>query len=140
MARPKCCRRIAGEPARNIFKPVGIPLTDLEEIILTMDEFEAIRLADLEGLYHSQAALQMRVSRQTFGRIISSARNKVARALAGGYALHIEGGVVEKAQAKSFECGQCHHAWAEPFGAGRIEQCPACKANNIFRTEKEKNK
>ena len=60
-----------------------------------MDEFEAIRLADLEGLYQEQAAERMNVSRQTFGRIVEAARRKVAQALFDGLALRIEGGEVE---------------------------------------------
>ncbi len=95
MARPKCCRRINLEPNCKIFKPVGIPLSALEEIVLFVDEFEAIRLAHLEQLYHDQAAERMGVSRQTFGRILESARTKVAKALAEGLALRIEGGEFE---------------------------------------------
>jgi predicted DNA-binding protein (UPF0251 family) len=74
---------------------VGVPISILEEIVLLMDEFEAIRLADLEGLYQEQAAERMNVSRQTFGRIVEAARRKVAKALSDGLALRIEGGEVE---------------------------------------------
>ncbi len=63
MPRPFCHRRIAGRPAAPIFKPIGIPMLELEEVIVTLDEFEAIRLADLDGLYQEQAAEQMNVSR-----------------------------------------------------------------------------
>jgi predicted DNA-binding protein (UPF0251 family) len=95
MARPKCCRRISEQPACRVFKPAGVPFSILEEIVLSMDEFEAIRLADLEGLYQEQAAERMNVSRQTFGRIVEAARRKVAQALFDGLALRIEGGEVE---------------------------------------------
>ena len=67
MARPKCCRRISEQPACRVFKPAGVPFSIVEEIVLSMDEFEAIRLADLEGLYQEKAAERMNVSRQTFG-------------------------------------------------------------------------
>ena len=90
MARPKCCRRIDWEPDCRIFKPIGVPFSSLEEVVLSMDEFEAIRLADLERLYHEQAAERMGISRQTFGRILESARSKVARVLTRGLALRIE--------------------------------------------------
>ena len=90
MARPKCCRRVAGEPACQIFKPAGMPASALEIVVLSMDEFEAIRLADLDGLYHDEAAERMKVSRPTFGRIIEAARHKVAEVLVKGFALHIE--------------------------------------------------
>jgi hypothetical protein len=102
MARPKCCRRIDGEPACRIFKPAGVPCSFIEEVVLSMDEFEAIRLADLERLYHGQAAEKMSVSRQTFGRILESGRSKVAKALAGGLALRIEGGEVAMCGKKDF--------------------------------------
>jgi uncharacterized protein len=95
MPRPKCCRRISCQPNYNVFKPVGIPYVSLEEVVLSMDEFEAIRLADLEQMYHEQAAEKMNVSRQTFGRIIESARRKVAKVLTEALALRIEGGEVK---------------------------------------------
>ena len=97
MARPKNCRRVNSMPLSNYFKPRGIPLRMLEESILTVDEFEALRLADLDGLYQDQAAVKMGVSRQTFGRIIESAHKKVAEALVKGKALKIEGGQFEMA-------------------------------------------
>jgi uncharacterized protein len=61
MPRPFCCRRIAGRPAASIFKPVGIPVRELEEVVMTLDEFEAIRLADLDGLYQEDGARAMGV-------------------------------------------------------------------------------
>ena len=92
MARPIRCRRVSSMPESSYFKPRGIPLSLLEEVVLTMDEFEAIRLADLEGLYQEEAAEKMKVSRSTFGRIIESARRKIAEALVKGKALKIERG------------------------------------------------
>lgn len=63
MPRPHCCRRISGKPAASLFKPVGIPARGLDEVAMTLDEFEALRLADLEGQYQEQAAERMGVSR-----------------------------------------------------------------------------
>jgi uncharacterized protein len=77
-------------PHAVYFKPRGIPLTRLEEVSLSPDEFEAINLADRQGLYHEEAAGKMGVSRPTFGRILGSARRKVAQALVEGKALQIE--------------------------------------------------
>lgn len=82
-------------PGARYFKPRGIPLSELEEVVLTVDELEAVRLADLMQLYQSQAAEKMNVSRQTFGRIIESAHRKIAQALVDGKALRIEGGEFE---------------------------------------------
>ncbi len=89
MVRPLKCRKINITPEVAYFKPRGVPLRELAEVYLPLDGLEAIRLADLEGLSHQEAAQRMHVSRQTFGRILSSARNTVARALTGGLALRI---------------------------------------------------
>jgi predicted DNA-binding protein (UPF0251 family)/predicted Fe-Mo cluster-binding NifX family protein len=97
--RPKSCRRVGVQPNVDYFKPRGVPVSMLEEVVLTVDEFEAIRLADLEGHYQEEAAVRMNVSRPTFGRIIESARRKIAEALVQGKALRIEGGKVEVASA-----------------------------------------
>ena len=94
MPRPMCCRRVVGKPQATVFKPAGIPARDLEEVVMTLDEFEAIRLADLEGLYQEAAAERMNVSRATFGRILESAHRKVGETLTGGKVLKIEGGPI----------------------------------------------
>ena len=90
MARPKKCRCIEASPNAIYFKPRAIPLSELEEMRLELDEVEALRLADYEGLYHEQAAAKMGVSRPTFSRIVASARHKVAEAIMKGMALRIE--------------------------------------------------
>jgi len=92
--RPFCARRVSGKPAAPVFKPAGVPLREIEEVLMTLDEFEALRLADLDGLYQEEAAGRMNVSRPTFSRIVDSARRKVADALVHGKALRMEGGPV----------------------------------------------
>ena len=94
MPRPKCCRHVCGVPDKNYFKPRGIPSSELEEVVLRLDEYEAIRLADYEQLYQEEASVQMDISRQTFGRIIEAAHKKIADVLVNGKALKIEGGEV----------------------------------------------
>jgi len=89
MVRPRKCRNINITPGVTYFKPRGVPMRELTEVYLPLDGLEAIRLADLEGLSHEEAAQRMHISRQTFGRILSSARNTVARAIVGGLALRI---------------------------------------------------
>jgi predicted DNA-binding protein (UPF0251 family) len=138
MARPINCRRVGFMPQSDYFKPRGIPLSMLEEVILTVDEFEAIRLADLENLYQEQAAEKMNVSRQTFGRIIDSAHKKVADALVKGKALKIEGGEFEMAAMRKFRCYDCQHSWELPYGTGRPENCPSCKSGNIHRAQENR--
>jgi len=122
-------------PESDYFKPRGIPLSALEEVVLTVDEFEAIRLADLEGFYQEEAAQKMKVSRQTFGRIVESAHKKVAEALVQGKALKIEGGDFEMASLRKFRCHDCQHSWELPYGTGRPGGCPSCKGDNIHRAE-----
>lgn len=90
MPRPKKYRCVQCKPDATYFKPRGIPLVELEEVPISMDELEAMRLADYEGLYHEEAALRMKISRQTFGRILSEARRKVAECLIKGKALKID--------------------------------------------------
>jgi uncharacterized protein len=133
MARPKCCRRVSEQPGCRLFKPIGVPLSSIEEIVLSVDEFEAIRLADLEGLYQEQAADRMNISRQTFGRIVQAARRKVAQALAAGLALRIKGGEIELPEQRTFRCGQCEHTWAMPFGSGKPALCPECSGGAVHR-------
>lgn len=141
MPRPRCARRIHGRPGARTFKPAGTPASSLEEVVLRLEEFEALRLADHEGLYHEDAAKRMGVSRQTLGRTLSAARAKVARALVLGLALVIEDGQPQDGQLQSdeapqlrhFHCEDCAHAWSEPFGTGRPTGCPACASQNFHR-------
>jgi len=96
MTRPCRCRRIRCNPDINYFKPRGIPLDSLVEVNLTLDELEALRLADWEGLYQEDAAKKMEISRQTFGNIINVAHKKIADVLLNAKALKIEGGKVKR--------------------------------------------
>jgi uncharacterized protein len=95
MPRPCNCRRVCCVPSVKYYKPRGIPCSVLEQVNLTYDEYEAIRLADFEGLYQENAAQKMNISRQTFGRILESAHRKIADALVNGKALSIGGGTVK---------------------------------------------
>ena len=126
-------------PESNYFNPRGVPLSALEEVILTVDEFEAIRLADLEGSYQEQAAEKMNVSRQTFGRIIDSAHRKVAEVLVKGKALKIEGGEFEMAAMRKFKCYDCQHSWELPYGTGRPGNCPSCRSGKFEERRKTKD-
>ena len=92
MARPKICRTVCCEPSVNYFKPRGIPLTELDRVSLAVDELEALRLKDFEGMEQERAAATMSVSQPTFHRILQSAHSKVADALVNGKAIRIEGG------------------------------------------------
>ena len=92
MPRPIKCRRIGFEPEVTYYKPAGIPMRTLEEVILTKVELESIRLKDLEELNQEDAAKKMEVSQPTFCRILESARKKLSDAIVNGKAIRIEGG------------------------------------------------
>jgi predicted DNA-binding protein (UPF0251 family) len=109
------------------FKPRGVPLKFLEEVRLTVDEMEALRLADLVGLSHEDAGGQMGVSRATFGRIVQRARRQVAEALINGMAIRVAGGNYQLQRGeRTFRCSKCQHQWHEQACSGRPLQCPAC--------------
>ena len=94
MARPRRQRIVNSQPIATVYKPAGVPANQLQWINLTLDEFEAIRLIDGEGLDQETVAGRMGVSRPTVTRILASGRSKIARVLAHGQALVIEGGPV----------------------------------------------
>jgi len=99
MVRPRLCRRIKFNPNITYFKPKGVPMVQLEEVILHVDEFEAVRLKDLEGLEQNECAKKMKISQPTFNRLILSARKKIADAIIKGKAIKIEWG-----NFSSFKC------------------------------------
>ena len=133
MARPEKLRCVAQLPNVGFFKPAGIPANALQGIRLSLEEVEAIRLKDLEGLEQEVCAHQMHISRPTFHRILESARKKVADALINGKAIQIEGGNFELRQ-RLFRCGNDGHEWNVPFEtmAQRLPlSCPVCLSGNI---------
>lgn len=92
MARPKNTRCVRGNPKTTYFKPAGIKMSELEEEILTIEEYEAIRHKDYNKNPQDKSAEMMEVSQPTFHRIITSAREKIAKAIVDGKAIKIEGG------------------------------------------------
>jgi uncharacterized protein len=127
MGRRPLCRRVSYLPLVTYFKPAGIPLRELEEVCLSVEEVEAIRLKDIEDLEQEQCAARMNVSRPTFVRILDAARKKTARALIEGKAIRIEGGNFEITQ-KRFKCTNGHE-WGIPLE--KVEsntqfKCPIC--------------
>lgn len=138
MPRPFKCRRICCDPKSDYFKPRGIPVHQLEEVNLTMDELEAVRLGDLEGVYQEDAASKMNISRQTFGNIIDSAHKKIADALLNGKAFKIKGGAYTMGRMRKFKCYACNHVWEIPYGTARPRECPQCKNTNVHRAEDDR--
>ena len=134
MVRPQKERKVAFNPEISYFKPRGIPMFDLDEVCLTVDQREAIRLSDLLGMSHEDAGRRMGVSRATFGRIIQRARQTVADALINGKAINVEGGNYQLVdRVRIFYCQNCEHEWHEPMGTGRPEHCPTCKSIGFYR-------
>ena len=130
MPRPIKCRRVGFIPEITYFKPAGIPLYSLEEVSLTVEEAEAIRLKDLEGLEQEDCAQKMSISRPTFHRVLESSRKKLADALLNGKAIRIEGGNFEMAMRK-LRCAAEGHEWDVPFEdmvTGPPPTCPKCKS------------
>lgn len=90
MTRPRRCRRLRFKATAHYFKPRGISMYHLKEVILTKEELEAIKLKDFDKLEQLKAAKKMNTSQSTFQRILSSARTKIAEAIIRGKALKIE--------------------------------------------------
>jgi predicted DNA-binding protein (UPF0251 family) len=101
------------------------------EVVLTLDEVEALRLADLNGFYQETAAEQMKVSRATFARIVNSAHKKIAEALVMGKAIRVEGGNVTMPAFVKFHCADCSKAWEVVAEDPCPEDCPTCSSRNI---------
>lgn len=134
MGRPRKDRLVAFNPEISYFKPRGIPMVDLSEVCITVDEREALRLADLDGLSHEESGQCMGVSRATFGRILHNARRIVADALINGRAIRIEGGNYKMIdETRRFSCRSCLQQWEEPLGTGRPDACPQCGQDDFYR-------
>lgn len=132
MARPFKWKRVERLPEVTYFKPGGVPLRELEEVVLLVEEMEAVRLKDYLGLEQEACAERMEISRPTFQRILISARSKIAEALVKGKALRIQGGNYELARQR-FQCKGCGREWEGlPTMDADEMNCPACGAGRVF--------
>lgn len=130
MPRPPICRRVEFLPQETFFKPAGVPMHCLEEVVLTAEELEALRLKNLEGLEQEECASRMNISRPTFQRIFTGAILKVTEALVKGKAIRIGGGNFQPAPLRYY-CADCSHEWAAvPEGERNV--CPHCAGRNVF--------
>jgi predicted DNA-binding protein (UPF0251 family) len=134
LARPQKDRIVTCDPTISYFKPRGVPLRQMEEVRLTIDQMEALRLADLEGLSQQEAGSRMGVSRATFGRIIQQARKVVAEAIIMGKAILLEGGNYQvRNNQRRFACAECNHQWDAGCGTGHPTRCPFCGGGELHR-------
>ena len=131
MPRPIKCRQVAFIPEVTYFKPAGVPLRNLEEVSLSLEEAEAIRLRDLEKLGQEQCAQKMNISRSTFQRLLASARPKVADALLNGKAIKIKGGNFELV-VRRFRCITGHEWEVSSRAPEALQFCPICSTSQIM--------
>lgn len=127
MPRPRLCRRVFFKPSITYFKPRGVRLRELDEVILGIDELEAVRLKDFEGLDQEKAAKKMNISQPTFHRLVLSARKKISGALVNGKSIKIEGGNFKMVQPRG-RGGGGRGRMGGPLAAGPsgICVCPKC--------------
>ncbi len=127
MGKPKKEKNIEFEPIAVIFRPVGTSKILSEEVILNMEEFEAIRLKDFMDLEQKKAAKNMKISQPTFHRLLLSARRKIGKAIVQGKAIRIEGGVY-----KIHKKGESESNVLK--GTGLLCICPVCKYTEPKKT------
>jgi len=133
MSRPVKLRQVAWMPGETLFKPVGVPVSALEVVILALEEVEAIRLKDIEDMHQEDCAKQMGVSRATFHQVLKSARGKLADAIVNGKAIRVEGGSFAFPGAR-FRCRHDGHEWALPPGplpGVSSVACPSCNGRDV---------
>ncbi len=130
MARPRMQRMIHTPPMYSGFKPTGVMGRALEQLEMTLDEYEAMRLADLIGLSQEEAAREMEISRPTFTRLIEAARRKSAQFLTQGRHLVIGGGPVHFRE-NVIRCHDCGHSFVLDINRD-INVCPSCGSGNLI--------
>ena len=129
MRAARKCRRVMYPPQQLTFKPAGVPSNLLDEVALTVDEYEAIRLADYEELNHERAAQKMNISRPTFTRLIKKARNTIAVFLIECRRLAISGGNFHFA-GDIVRCEDCGLYIRQEI-SHKAGKCPECGSENI---------
>ena len=128
--KPRKKRDVLYPPGAFYFKPQGIPMPYLSMVNLTIDEYEAIRLGDLENLKHEEAAKRMNISRPTFTRLLESAHSKVSDAIVNGKAIRIEGGDY-RLIGNRLRCRRCGSFWNAAEKKKKEAECPSCSSTDI---------
>jgi len=130
MSRPKNNRIVHEPPIFTEFKPTGVSAKSLKKVLLTIDEFEAIRLADFINMSHEEAAEEMEISRSTFSRLIEKSRKKMAEFIFQGKMLTIDGGSVHFRR-NIFQCYECGHTVNINIDFPIVE-CPTCHSKELL--------
>jgi len=130
MPRPKNNRIVHEPPIFTEFKPAGVPATGLKQVLLPLDEFEAMRLADFIGMSHEEAADEMGISRSTFSRLIEKSRKKIAEFIFQGRLLTIDGGNVHFRK-NIIQCSDCGYMFRINIDTPMTE-CPECHSKNLL--------
>lgn len=130
MPRPQFKRIVNEPPLYSHFKPAGLKSQGSKQIVLTLDEYEAFRLADHLSHSHATAAKEMDISRPTFSRLIAKARKKIADFLILGGVLTIDGGSVHF-RVNKLLCHDCGHLLKVPF-TDDISECPECQSEKML--------
>lgn len=134
MSRPTKFRKVEFFPTDDYFIPLGKPKCELEEIVLKIEELEAMRLKDIEELNQEECAEKMQISRQTFQNVIDSARKKVVIALSEGKAIRISGGHYTTNQCK-YKCMNCGNIYEINFAQDK-DACPNCRSPKVVCSKK----
>ncbi len=136
MARPIKPKLISEEPRATYFKPHGIPLGVMDEVHISLEELEALRLVDLQGLYQEDAAKEMGISRPTLQRMVVDARAKLVDALVKGKAVSIAGGCYIRHQGHGRRrCSRCDDALLIAPDERADCSCPHCKRRRSAQLE-----
>lgn len=130
--KPRKKRSVVYPPSFLGFRPYGLKESAANKVILKVEEYEAVRLADHKGLKHEEAAKKMNISRPTFTRLIESARSKISDALVNGKVIKIEGGdfILKKNRYRCRTCGALWSADKNPAGGPNVV-CPDCSSTQV---------
>jgi len=130
MSRPQKERIVHQPPLFSDFKPTGVKINYLDKVSLSLDEYEAFRLADSIGLSHDEASNEMDISRSTFTRLIEKARSKIAKLIINGNALNIDGGNIHFRK-NIIKCNSCGHMFNINIEK-LVSNCPECNSKSLL--------
>ncbi len=130
MPRTEKNRIVHTPPLFSEFKPIGVRFQELQQTRLTLDEYEAFRLADYKGLSHAEGADEMGISRSTFTRLIEKSRKKIANFIMEGRLLLIDGGNIHFRN-NILRCQKCGHMFKTPI-VNEVTECPECHSTDLL--------